>query len=826
VHLLRTFRREPTFVSGVVLTFALAVGVNAAMFGLVEQLMFAPPPGVEDAGRVVRVAVDVTGFDGQSYSMSTMSYPAFRSIAGVDRAFVDAAAARTDTMTTGRGAELSEVAVVQASGRYFAVLGARPIVGRFFGPPDDELPAGNDVVVLSHAYWRRHFAGDASVLGRQIVVDDRPFTVIGVAARGFNGDNLSAVDLFMPISAASRDRGSGWFSNPGMRVVTVIARLRDGITLAAARDAATSTMRDGAAAAGDDGITFARLESLLPGESARQSTQSRIALWLSGVSLVVLLIATANVGTLLLLRAARRRRDVAVRIALGAGHARLARESLAESLLLALAGAAVGLLLARWFSQIVRVTLLPHVATTDRLVDGKVLLASLVAAVGAGLLAGLSPLVQLRRRNLSVDLRTGGHGTSGRFVVQHGLVAVQVALCTVLLVGAGLFVRSLQRVQSQDLGFSTAHLLYASLEFRGRVPGPDRDLVHDEAVRRLSTLAGVTGVTVVQGMPFSSHHIPPISIPGVPSLINSGGQIPIMYGATPAYLDMMGVTLREGRLFTERDQRGSPLVVLVNETMARTVWPNDKAIGKCVRAGHGASFSADPEAGAASTPCREVVGVVRDSRARSLRLVGNEDKLMQYYVPFGQLPAPPVPSYGHVHAILVRSAGDPEKLAAPVQRLIQSASTRPVYARVRPYQDRIDPQLRSWRLGATLFSAFGILALGIASVGLFAVISYLVTQRTQEIGVRLALGGTGSRIAGRVVSDAVRMSAAGAVVGVVVAVAGAPLVQSLLFQISPRDPMTIVTAVATLLAVAVGAAALPAWRASRVSPMRALRTDA
>jgi hypothetical protein len=254
--------------------------------------------------------------------------------------------------------------------------------------------------------------------------------------------------------------------------------------------------------------------------------------------------------------------------------------------------------------------------------------------MGAGLLAGVGPVLPVARRNLANELREGsGHGGSGRFAAQYTLVAIQAALGTVLLVGASLFVRSLRRVQSQDLGFSTAHLLHVELDFRDRPPAAVRDAVHEEAVRRVAALGGVTGATVVQGMPFSSHNIPPIHVPGYELPPPHVQQLPILYGATPAYLAMMGVTLREGRLFTERDGAGSPLIALVNETMARTVWPGTTALGKCIQAGHGSTPPGpddDPMAAAATLPCREVVGVVRDSRARSLRLDGGEDRLMQY----------------------------------------------------------------------------------------------------------------------------------------------------------------------------------------------------
>ena len=823
----RTFRREPAFVAGVVLTFALVIGTNAAMFGLVQRLMLAPPPGIRDAERVVRVGLTFESEDGGRFTMTSTSYPVFRSLAALGGAFSGVAAVLSDSMTTGRGGDLAEVAAVQASGDYFATVGVQPALGRFFGPADDELPAGNDVVVLSHAYWQRRFAGQPGAIGQQLLVNDQMLTVVGVAPRGFNGTELGAADLFVPLTTAFRNRGAGWWSDSRVRVVSVLARLRDGVTPAAAGVLASRAIREIVIASVGADAPSVSLESIVPGPSARQSPQARVALWLSGVSMVVLLIATANVGTLLLLRAARRRRDVAIRMTLGAGRRQLARQFVVESLVLAIAGCVMGLVLSRWLADIVRVTLLPNVAPSDRVVDPTVLAVSILAACLAGLLASLGPLAQLGRRNLSVELRAGGgHGTSGRFVFQHVLLALQVALSMVLVVGAGLFVQSLRRVQLQDLGFSTSRLLHVELDFRGPTPALERDRLHSEATRRIASIPGVTGVTPVQGMPFSSHNIPPMSVPGYAMPSPGVQQLPIMYAATPAYLEMMGVRLSGGRLFTARDTTGTPLVVLVNETMARTMWPGRSAIGKCVKTGHaGSPELGDPMAAAAFLPCREVVGVVRDSRARSLRTEGDEAKLMQYYVPIGQTPPAPFPDVPNIHGILVRTAGDPQGMVAPVQRLIQSTSALPVYARVRPYQTLIDPQLRSWRLGATLFSAFGVLALGIATVGLFAVVSYLVSQRTQEIGVRLALGGSAGRVAGVVVRDAVRMASVGGAVGLAIALAGGSVVQSMLFATSAREPAVMAIAGVVLLMVTVAAAAVPAWRAGRVSPMTVLRGD-
>lgn len=826
-YALRTFRREPVFVAGVVLTFGLVIGTNAAMFGLVQRFMLAPPSGVRDAERVMRVATTLTADDGTAFTMETTSYPAFRDLATLDRAFDAVAAVSADSVTTGEGADLVEVPAVKASGQYFAVLGVRPAAGRLFGPSDDALPNGNDVVVLGHAFWQRRFAGQPGAVGQELVVDGQRLTIIGVTPRGFNGTDLAPADLFLPLTTAMRNRGAGWWSDPRIRMVSIVAHLRDGVRVPEAEALALQTLRETLPAGGTDRLTAVPLESVMPGRAARTTPQARIALWLTGVSVVVMLIATANVGTLLLLRAAKRRREVAVRLSLGARLMHLARQSLVESLLLSLFACGLGLALAHWIGNIVRVTLLPDIAAVTDFIEPKVLVASVAMACAAGLLTSLGPITQLTRRNLSLELRAGGgHGSSGRVAYQHALVAVQVAMSVVLLIGAGLFVRSLERVQSQDLGFSTARLLHVTLDFRGPIPGPERDRAIVEAARRVATIPGVTAVTVVQGMPFSSHNIPPIHVPGYEMPSPAAQQLPIMYAAGPAYLDMMGVKLRDGRLFTREDTAGTPLVVLVNETMARTMWPGRSAIGACVQAGYaGDPMVGDPMSAAAALPCRTVVGVVRDSRARSLRTEGSEARLMQYYVPLGQAPPAPFPNVPEYHGILVRAAGEPDRWVTPIERIIQSTSARPVYARVSPYQTLIDPQLRSWRLGATLFSGFGLLALAIAAVGLFAVVSYLVTQRTREIGVRLALGASAGGVARLVVRDAVKMTAVGGVIGIAIAMLAAPLVQSMLFETSSREPVVLIAAALVLSVVTVSAAAVPAWRAGRVSPLIVMQAD-
>jgi putative ABC transport system permease protein len=821
----RSLRGAPSLVVTVVLTYALAIGANAAMVGLVSRLMLPAPPGVAQADRVARVSLDVESADGERFEMSSTSYPVFEALRSRSDLFASVAAVLPTTMIFGARAEAREVSAIAASGAYFSVLGARVERGRFFSAADDELPMGNTVAVLSYSFWQRRFGGDHAAIGRQVLLGGQTYEIIGVAAPNFSGDGLASVDVFVPLTAALRSRQAGWWAMQDINLVSIIARLRQEITPAAASAAATAATRELVGHRARRATV--ELQSLLP-TAGRNSQQARIALWLLGVSIIVLVIATANVGTLLLQRAMRRRRDVAVRMALGASRARLAAQLTTESALLSMSGGAVGLIVSHWLAEVARATLLPTLAPSDRLLDARVLWFTLGVSVITGIAAGVAPIFFVGQRSLTAELQGAGtFGSPARARTQRVLVGFQVALCTVLLVGAGLFVRSLQRVRSQELGFSTAQLLHVQLETPTPMDGPDQDDLHVTVARSLERTPGVTGATVVQAMPFGSFHVPPISIPGLSAVPTANGQPPFMYGATPTYLRLMGVTPVQGRLFTERDRRGSELVVLVNESMAREIWPGQSAVGKCMRVGHDPNLAEPSMLASSALPCRQVVGVVRDSRARSLRPVGREASQMQYYVPFGQLPPPPAMFVdpAEVSGLLVGVSGDLMRMAALVQSAIQGGTSASVYARVRPYQDLLDPQMRPWRLGATLFVLFGALALTIAAIGLFGVISYLVTQRTREIGLRLALGATGIRVGGSVVLGAMALVGAGVAVGLASALVVAPRSRDILFETSPFDAAAVTGAAAILLLISCVAAALPAWRAARVSPMTAMRME-
>lgn len=828
-HALRRLAREPAFIAGVSVTFALAVSATSAMFTLVDHLMFAPPPGIAHAERVVRARFTFANDDGNATSMESTSFPVFETVAAATDLVAKTAIVRTDTVTLGTGEELTRVTAIEATEDYFSALGARPALGRLFAPSSDTSPAGSDVVVLSHAFWQGHFGGDRAVIGQSLVVGGATLTIIGVTTPGFNGTGLSPVDLFLPLATAMRGTGTEWRTNSGMLLGVIIARLRDGIVPDVAAQSLSHLLQRAQTSGPNAHALRMTLEPLVAGTTSRSSLQGRVALWLTGVAILVLVIATANAATLVLLRSARRRREVGIELALGSSTGRLLRDSMLEGAILAFVGALCGSILSLWLADLIRVTLLPSIAPLPLRLFARGAMLAVVSALLAGLLAGVAPIALFRGRALATQLRVGGEpGASGRFVTQRVLVALQVMMSTVLLVGAALFTRSMQRVQSQDLGFSRAHLLLVSLDFPGGLVGAARNAAFGDALMHLRNAPGVVRASVVQSLPFGSHNVPPIGIPGHPLPPPNEQQLPIMYGATPDLLAMLDLRARDGRLLTERDTRGTPLVVLVSETMARSIWPGERAVGKCIRIGFPTDFDLtadDPMLSVTRTPCREVVGVVKDVRARSLRTEGGEARLPQYYVPFDQLPDGPMHEPPGVNALLVETQGAPELLAPMLQRLIQRNSAVAVIARARPYQELIDPQLRSWRLGATLFLSFGALALVIAALGLFAVVSYVVNQRTREIGVRLALGGGRSRIVRLVIGDAVRMTLFGAGAGVLIALISAPLIQPFLFATSARDPVSLTWAVTTLLVVTLVASVLPAHRASHVSPMLSLRAE-
>jgi predicted permease len=478
-----------------------------------------------------------------------------------------------------------------------------------------------------------------------------------------------------------------------------------------------------------------------------------------------------------------------------------------ESLLLALFGGIAALVLTRWGGGLIRGVLLPDVAWVDSLADARVLAFTAAAVLLSGVLSGLAPVVQASRPDLAAALKAGTReGSYQRSRLRTTLLVAQAALSVILLVGAGLFVRSLRNVRSLDLGYAADRVLFVDMDLRGVGYTPEQEIaLYERLYERLRVLPGVERATLSASTPFYSSIVPDIIIPPWDSLptLPSGG--PYVNAVGPDYFAVMGTRIARGRGFTDADRIGTPRVAIVSETMARVMWPGQDALGKCIKLSD-----------STSTPCSEVVGIAPDGHWRDIR----PEPTMQFYVPLDQKQWS-----GPLRSLFVRPRGDPATIAAIIRREVQAEATRLPFVNVRLLQELVDPEIRPWRLGATMFGAFGALALLLAAVGLYSTIAYTVAQRTHELGVRVALGAQAADVVGLVVGQGVRVAAAGIALGAAIALAAGRAVQPLLYDVAPNDVAVFATVTLVLLAVAVVASLIPAWRAARVDPNVALRAD-
>ncbi len=813
-YALRSLRLRPAFTVAVVGTLALGIGANAAMFGIVDRLMFRTPAALRDADRVHRVHLRWTQ-DGRERSERHTSVPRLQDFVRDTTTLDLVAAFQVRTAALGQGEDTREGRVAIVSAGVLDFFDAAPPLGRWFTRDEDQPPLGAAVVVLSNAYWKAHYGGRADVLGEQLHVDRLQATIIGVAPPGFTGiSDAGAPLVFVPMSAFAHALrgGPAYASSYNWNWLEVLVRRRPGVTMAdATRDLTEAFRRSWDAEDEARGRTSDRARSqatadLGPvhlGRGPDAQLDARVSLWVLGVALVVLLVGCANVANLFLSRAVSRQREVAMRQALGVSRARLTRQFLLESLALGILGGLGGLVLAWLAGGAFRTLLLPEAETAAVMTDTRTVLYTFALAVLAGGLTTLVPAVMAARLDVAASLKAGGRSnTRPRSRVQSALVVVQVALSVLLLAGAALFVSSLQRAQTHRLGFDVERLLLAGVNFRG-VQLPDAEMQHLVA-RMLETAREIPGVrhaSMAVSVPFWTSEGRALFVPGVDD-VRQLGTFTLQVGSSD-YFATTGTRILRGRAFNDTDGDGAMPVVVVSDGMARALWPGLEALGQCLRVGdeHG--------------PCRTVIGVAEENAMRSLE----PSSEFMYYLPVAQIPE------STTAQVFIRVAeGQPPPLAvarARLQALLHGAA----YVNVVPLDDIVAPQYRAWRVGATVFVAFGALAAILAALGLYSLVAYDATQRTQEFAVRLALGALRHDIMQLVVGRGARLAAMGVAAGTVLFLTVSHHLEALMFHQSVRDPLILVSVAAALVTVAGVASAIPGLRATHVNPSVALRSD-
>jgi len=805
-YALRMLRKNPGFTAVAVITLALGIGINTAIFSVVNSVLLNPLPYPEPE-RLVALYARTSQFD-----QSSISYPNFLDWVRGNRSFSALASYRADDFNlTGMG-EPERVPVEMVSASFFPVLGVRPAIGRTFLAEEDQVGAA-PVVVISGGFWKRKFGSAPDAVGKALTLNGTAYTIVGVLPAGFTyiGNNFHRSDVYVPIGQWNdptfRDRRVGM----GMDAV---GRLKPGVTLQQANEDMKAVASHLAEAYPDAdqgvGVTLLPLKQNVVGE-----VKPFLLVLMAAVGFV-LLIACVNVANLLLARSTARGREFAIRVALGASPGRAVRQLLTESVVLALGGGALGLLLASWGLQGALRALPEALPRAENIhLDGRVLLFALAASLLAGILFGMAPALRISRPDVHETLKEGGRGSSGaRHGAQGVFVVAELALALVLLAGGGLMIRSLASLWAVDPGYEARNLLTFSTSFP---PLSSPESIRANWLRihdALSALPGVEGVSITLGaQPMQGDSEVPFWLEGQPKPATTNEmKSTLFYLVQPDYLKAMRIPLERGRFLTPQDNQRAPLGTVIDQQFERLYFGGQNPVGKRV------NF-------AILNTIAEVVGVVGHVKQWGLDEDSSSPIQAQCYFPLTQVPDRFLPLIGSRLAVVLRSAASPLAQVPAVRQALSQINGQMVMYDIETMDGIISDRLAARRFAMMLLGAFAALALVMACVGIYGVISYLTGQRTHEIGVRMALGARPRDVLRMVLREAVRLALVGVAVGLAAALALTRLMSRLLFGISAHDPITLAAVVGLLTIVTLAACYLPARRATRVDPLMALRYE-